>query len=126
MLQALSNIVFAYEKAKLLDRELLQWVYNMATFRLEHIDRTGSPYSTFKPQVRKHYCLICCHTQACTSKQSFYVSPSFLKEVLKYQYQGTKFEEPRYMFFVLCKSHALARQFVKLCYLCQSLKAALD
>ena len=55
MLQALSNIVFAYEKAKLLDRELLQWVYNMATFRLEHIDRTGSPYFSFKPQVRKHY-----------------------------------------------------------------------
>ena len=50
-MQTLSNIVFAYEKAKLLDRELVQWVYNVATFRLENIDQTGSPYFSFKPQV---------------------------------------------------------------------------
>ncbi|PNH12308.1 hypothetical protein TSOC_000797 [Tetrabaena socialis] len=44
--QALSNVVYAYEKAGLLDRELLQWVFSVATLRL---DRRDAPPS-FKPQ----------------------------------------------------------------------------
>ncbi|GFR47217.1 hypothetical protein Agub_g8900 [Astrephomene gubernaculifera] len=44
--QALSNVVYAYEKAGLLDRELLQWVFSVATLRLDR--RDGPP--SFKPQ----------------------------------------------------------------------------
>lgn len=46
--QALSNIVYAYEKAAMLDRELLHWVFSVAALRL---DRRDAPPS-FKPQVR--------------------------------------------------------------------------
>lgn len=46
--QALSNIVYAYDKAGLLDRDLLAWVLNVAALRL---DRKDAPPS-FKPQVR--------------------------------------------------------------------------
>jgi hypothetical protein len=45
--QALSNVVYAYEKAGMLDRELLQWVFSVAALRL---DRRDAPPS-FKPQV---------------------------------------------------------------------------
>ncbi|GIL44487.1 hypothetical protein Vafri_1938 [Volvox africanus] len=44
--QALSNVVYAYEKAGMLDRELLQWVFSVATLRLDR--RDGPP--SFKPQ----------------------------------------------------------------------------
>lgn len=44
--QALSNVVYAYEKAGMLDRELLQWVFSVASLRL---DRRDAPPS-FKPQ----------------------------------------------------------------------------
>jgi hypothetical protein len=49
--QALSNIVYAYDKANCLDRELLQWVFNVAAFRLDHMELVGSPHLSFKPQV---------------------------------------------------------------------------
>eukprot|EP00798_Chlamydomonas_sp_ICE-L_P031622 gene31622-6816_t len=42
--QALSNTVYAYDKAKLLDDELLQWVFYMAALRLE------SGFPAFKRQ----------------------------------------------------------------------------
>ncbi len=45
--QALSNVVYAYEKAGMLDRELLQWVFSVASLRL---DRRDAPPS-FKPQA---------------------------------------------------------------------------
>ncbi|KXZ56119.1 hypothetical protein GPECTOR_1g10 [Gonium pectorale] len=44
--QALSNVVYAYEKAGLLDRELLHWVFSVAALRLDR--RDGPP--SFKPQ----------------------------------------------------------------------------
>eukprot|EP00195_Chlamydomonas_chlamydogama_P011872 CAMPEP_0202890262 /NCGR_PEP_ID=MMETSP1392-20130828/735_1 /ASSEMBLY_ACC=CAM_ASM_000868 /TAXON_ID=225041 /ORGANISM="Chlamydomonas chlamydogama, Strain SAG 11-48b" /LENGTH=628 /DNA_ID=CAMNT_0049573799 /DNA_START=109 /DNA_END=1995 /DNA_ORIENTATION=+ len=44
--QALSNIVYAYDKAEMLDKDLLQWVFTVATFRLEK----GNGMPTFKPQ----------------------------------------------------------------------------
>lgn len=44
--QALSNIVYAFEKAQVLDRELLRWVFSVAALRL---DRKDAPPS-FKPQ----------------------------------------------------------------------------
>lgn len=44
--QALSNIVYAFEKAQVLDRELLRWVFSVAALRL---DRKDAP-PTFKPQ----------------------------------------------------------------------------
>jgi hypothetical protein len=39
--QALSNITFAYDKVGMLDRELLQWVFNVAALRLARIDPSG-------------------------------------------------------------------------------------
>lgn len=58
-MQALANIVFAYNKANLLDRELLQWIFNLAAFRLEYLDSTGSSHLGFKPQVRQDDGLHC-------------------------------------------------------------------
>lgn len=46
--QALSNIVYAYDKTQLLDKELLQWVFNIAALRL---DRMDAKEPSFKPQV---------------------------------------------------------------------------
>lgn len=49
--QALSNIVYAFDKADLLDKELLQWVFNVAALRLDRIEAGlhGAELS-FKPQ----------------------------------------------------------------------------
>lgn len=50
--QALSNVVYAYSKAQLLDRELLQLVYDVASLRLDSGgDGRGLPMGgSFKPQ----------------------------------------------------------------------------
>lgn len=52
--QALSNIVYAFDKADMLDKELLQWVFNVAALRLDRMDRQNDcfrPYEfCFKPQ----------------------------------------------------------------------------
>lgn len=48
--QALSNLVYAYGKAGLLDRCLLQWVFNVGAIRLDYVD-LGRGAFNFKPQV---------------------------------------------------------------------------
>lgn len=43
--------MFAYDKAGLLDRGLLQWVFNVGAIRLDHFDQGRGSFN-FKPQVR--------------------------------------------------------------------------
>lgn len=44
--QALSNVVYAFEKAGVLDRELLPWIFNVAALRL----KSNNLMPSFKPQ----------------------------------------------------------------------------
>eukprot|EP00983_Pelagomonas_calceolata_P081865 1155728-Pelagomonas_calceolata.AAC.12 len=49
--QALANMVYAFEIAELLDRELLQWIFNVAAFRMEQGGQINSSHFGFKPKV---------------------------------------------------------------------------
>lgn len=63
--QALSNLTFAYDKTNLLDRELLQWIFCVAAFRLDFMELTGTSHFGFKPQVT-----CCSHSAVQTSSLS--------------------------------------------------------
>ncbi len=65
--QALSNVVFAFDKAGLLRKELLEHVFMVAALRLMQTD--GSSQLVFKPQVR---CVIwCCRGHVRASPDTF-------------------------------------------------------
>ncbi|KAF5831979.1 hypothetical protein DUNSADRAFT_12319 [Dunaliella salina] len=50
--QALANMVYAFEIAELLDRELLQWIFNVAAFRMEQGGQTSAVRAINDPPDR--------------------------------------------------------------------------